>query len=179
MWKVLSLSKNLSGLCRRQIKSFCSSFFQKARGVKGQHLTAARPLCLTAFSISPSHGESPLVAHRSERNLLKAVAFFRGVSHKQSGGLFVREGHFFAKKCPYCSYLFAALSASAETNDFFDKRRTFHMESPPFSHFKFSYFAASNACAISAMISSTFSKPTERRIIPASMPAATSCSSVS
>ena len=83
---------------------------------------ANQKFLLELFSKSSwGQGAKPLVAHRSERNLLKAVAFFRGESHKQSGGLFVREGHFFAKKCPYCSYLFASLSASAETNDFFDR----------------------------------------------------------
>ncbi len=84
---------------------------------------ANQKFLLELFSKSSweSRGESPLVAHRSERNLLKAVAFFRGESHKQSSGLFVREGHFFAKKSPYCSHLFAALSAYAETHDLFYK----------------------------------------------------------
>ncbi len=53
------------------------------------------PQAAEKFSVQPfskgwqgSRGQRPLVAHRSERNLLKAVAFFRGESKKQSGGLF-------------------------------------------------------------------------------------------
>ena len=48
-----------------------------------------------------------------------------------------------------------------------------HREAIPY------HFTASKACAMSAMMSSTFSSPTDRRIMPALMPAATSCSSVS
>ncbi len=49
----------------------------------------------------------------------------------------------------------------------------------PNSAFRIHNYILSSACFTSAMISSTFSSPTERRISPPSMPAAASCSSVS
>ena len=46
-----------------------------------------------------------------------------------------------------------------------------------FGFFEIIFYAFFNACSMSAMMSSTFSIPTERRIIPGDTPASASCSS--
>lgn len=95
---------------------------------------------------------------------LAVVEILEGDLGNESGGVQGEIGGWFGVKPCLVGYCCFSLS---------------YIIVPFYFYFRRPYSAAFNPFSISAMMSPTFSRPTEKRIMPPLIPAATSCSSVS